>query len=627
MAKRIDVNIELESGLVISKYKSIKLEQDLFNHHTFEIVTPFEHLENPEHRSFHEAHEKVLGKQITFTFKPIERDGSVVFGSSTKGKNEFVFKGIVTSMSLKNTSDLVNVFVIKGHSNTILLDDGVRNRWLPDDDLRGHVEKVLAPYPSNVLKRKIQTNEAYFLPTPQYQESNFQYLNRLAFLAFQWCYYNGTELIFGQDEGKEATFTVDGVQTFEMSLNLTWMSFDMKHFDPMRSETYESKSASAQAAAAGPLGDFVSQQAETLFSQPSQVPVQVPVNDSSMLDVIVSRTKRAKAGDQIKFKGRGEYPNVNIGSIVSVQALVIRDGKESFEDFGKFRVISITHDVTQSGNYSNEFEAIPYQQDTPIENPYYANLDKFPVCYSDRAKVIDNNDPKKEGRVRVQFTNWMAESGCDVSPWIPVSTPYAGKERGFLFIPEVDEEVLVGYIHGACSFPYVMCSQYTETANIDYTSDEKNNFKTIATRGGNRIYFSDEEGEQMIVLTNILAQETLISLYFKDGGNKIRIKTGDSNGEISIESANKLVINTKTLDIDASDAINIKGKSLNIETQQAVEIKANQGITLKSSTGVTIDAKTAVEVKSTASLKLDAAMLEAKATGIFSIQGSLVKIN
>jgi uncharacterized protein involved in type VI secretion and phage assembly len=341
----------------------------------------------------------------------------------------------------------------------------------------------------------------------------------------------------------------------------------------------------------------------------------------------VSRTKRAKAGDQVKFKGKGEYPNVNIGSIVSVKAAIIRDGKSQFEDFGKFRVINIVHEVTQSGNYFNEFEAIPHQQDTPIENPYYANLDKFPVCYSDRAKVVDNNDPNKEGRVKVQFINWLAEDGCDVSPWIPVSTPYAGKERGFLFIPEVDEEVLVGYIRGVCSFPYVMCSQYTETANIDYTSDDKNNFKTIATRGGNRLYFSDEDGEELIVLTNIKSKDTLLSLYFNPNGNKIRIKTGDSNGEISIESANKLVINTKTLDIDASDAIKIKGKSLNIETQQGVEIKAQNGITLKSNTTATVEASSGLEVKSTASLKLDAAMIEAKASGVLTLQGSLVKIN
>jgi uncharacterized protein involved in type VI secretion and phage assembly len=616
----------LESGLVISKYKSIRIEQDLFNHHTFEIITPFEHLEDPQHRSFHEAHEKVLGKQITFTFKPIAREGSEVFKGEQKG-GDYVFKGVVTSMSLKNTSDLTNVFVIKGHSNTIRLDDGVRNRWLPDDDLKGHVEKVLSPYPSNLLKRKIQTNEAFFLPTPQYQESNFQYLNRLAFLSFQWFYYNGTELIFGQDEGKETEFIVDGVQTFEMSLSLTWMSFDMKHFDPMRSETYVSKSADAQGAAAGPLGDFVSRESALLFDQPSQLPVQLPVNDNSMLDAIVSRTKRAKAGDQVKFKGKGEYPNVNIGSIVSVKAAIIRDGKSQFEDFGKFRVINIVHEVTQSGNYFNEFEAIPHQQDTPIENPYYANLDKFPVCYSDRAKVVDNNDPNKEGRVKVQFINWLAEDGCDVSPWIPVSTPYAGKERGFLFIPEVDEEVLVGYIRGVCSFPYVMCSQYTETANIDYTSDDKNNFKTIATRGGNRLYFSDEDGEELIVLTNIKSKDTLLSLYFNPNGNKIRIKTGDSNGEISIESANKLVINTKTLDIDASDAIKIKGKSLNIETQQGIDIKAQNGITLKSNTSATIEATSGLEVKSTASLKLDAAMIEAKASGVLTLQGSLVKIN
>jgi type VI secretion system secreted protein VgrG len=622
MAKRINVNIEWESGITITEFKSIKIEQDLFNHHTFEIVVPFEQLETPDHRFFNQSHTNVVGKQVTFTFKPLEREGSDVFKGT---KDEFVFKGIVTKLSLKNTSDLANVFVIKGHGKTILLDDGVRNRWLPDDDLKSTVEKVLAPYPSNMLKRKIAVKQTYFIPTPQYQESNFQYLNRLAFLTFQWCYYNGTELIFGEDEGKESFFIVDGVQTFEMSLSLTPMSFAAKQYDPSRDETYEAKSKDANGSAGGPLGDFVTKESQNLFNHPSTLQVELPINDGSALDEIVANTRRAKVGEQIRFKGNGEYPNVNIGSIVSVKAAIIRkDGKQD-EDFGKFRVLRVTHHVTQSGNYSNEFEAIPHQQDTPIENPFYAGLDNFPVCVSDRAEVTNNDDPNKEGRVKVKFIHWMAEDGCDESPWIPVATPHAGKERGFLFIPEVGEHVLVGYERGACSFPYVICSMYRETDNIDYTSDPKNNFKTIATRGGNRLYFSDEDGEELIVLTNIKSKDTLMSLYFNSNGNKIRIKTGDSNGEISIESANKVIINTKTLDIDASEDITIKGANIKIEAKQGMTLKA--GTLEASATTTSVEGKSKLDLKSTGAVKVDGGITEVKASGILTLQGALVKIN
>ncbi len=626
MAKRINVNIEWESGITMTEFKSIQIEQDLFNHHTFEIIVPFAQLESADQRFFNKSHTEVVGKRVTFTFKSLEREGSRVLSGK---KDEFVFKGIVTSLSLMNTSDLSNVFVIKGHGNTILLDDGVHNRWILDTDLKGTVEKILQDYPGNLLKRKISTNEAFFLATPQYQESNFQYLNRLAFLNFQWCYYNGTELVFGQDEGKEAEFLVDGVQTFEMSLNLTPTSFGMQFYDAMNDESYNASSKDVKVSAGGPLGKFVTDESEKLFNQPGNIPTVLPLRDASMIDLLVSKSKKAKVGDQIKFKGKGEHPNVNVGSIVAVKAAIIREKGKSAEDFGKFRVTRVTHYVSQSSNYSNEFEAVPDQQDTALENPFYATLTNFPVCNSDRAVVVDNNDPDVEGRVKVKFINWMEPEEFTTSPWIQVSTPYAGNSKGFLFLPEIDEHVLVGYERGACSFPYVMGSLYRQVDKIDYTADPKNNFKVIATRGGNRLYFSDEEGEQMIVMTNMVghAEKTLISLFFKDGGNKISIKTGDSNGEILIESANKVTVKTKTLDIEATGDINISSDAnINIKAKQGLNLQAGGALEAKGATA-TVEGKSSLDLKSTGKAKMDAALAEVSSSGMTTIKGTMVMIN
>ncbi|WP_282057310.1 phage baseplate assembly protein V, partial [Maribacter luteus] len=60
-----------------------------------------------------------------------------------------------------------------------------------------------------------------------------------------------------------------------------------------------------------------------------------------------------------------------------------------------------------------------------------------------RGWVLDNADPNGLGRIKVQFP-WQKPMGTS-TPWIKMATPYSGSGKGFYFIPEKDEEVLVGF--------------------------------------------------------------------------------------------------------------------------------------------------------------------------------------
>jgi len=63
------------------------------------------------------------------------------------------------------------------------------------------------------------------------------------------------------------------------------------------------------------------------------------------------------------------------------------------------------------------------------------------------------------GRVKVQFP-WDHSGGCgsDESCWARISILSAGKERGYYSIPEVSDEVLVGFLQGDINHPYVLGS-------------------------------------------------------------------------------------------------------------------------------------------------------------------------
>jgi uncharacterized protein involved in type VI secretion and phage assembly len=65
-----------------------------------------------------------------------------------------------------------------------------------------------------------------------------------------------------------------------------------------------------------------------------------------------------------------------------------------------------------------------------------------------RGKVVDNNDPEKRGRIKVRCPVLL---GLEV--WALPCVPYAGKDRGMLFLPDVDIQVWVEFEAGDPTYP------------------------------------------------------------------------------------------------------------------------------------------------------------------------------
>src|SRR5690606_14287889 len=113
--------------------------------------------------------------------------------------------------------------------------------------------------------------------------------------------------------------------------------------------------------------------------------------------------------------------------------------------------------------------------------------------------VIDNADPKNLGRVQVRFF-WQSDE--QNSNWLRVQTPDAGtssiveKNRGLLFVPEIDDQVMVAYEQGNPSRPYVAGSLYHLGNSGGMAPD--NNLKSITTRSGHTIEFDDTDGKEKI---------------------------------------------------------------------------------------------------------------------------------
>jgi type VI secretion system secreted protein VgrG len=153
-------------------------------------------------------------------------------------------------------------------------------------------------------------------------------------------------------------------------------------------------------------------------------------------------------------------------------------------------VIEATHHSEVHGNYTCAFKAIP----SDVGAPHYTNVHVYAKAESQPAKVIDNNDPDGLGRVKVEFY-WAG--GSMKSDWMRLIQPHAGAGKGFYFIPEIDEEVLVGFEGGSAERPYIIGTNYNGSESSGYNTSG-NNQKVIHTRSGTKMIFNDAERSVLI---------------------------------------------------------------------------------------------------------------------------------
>lgn len=224
--------------------------------------------------------------------------------------------------------------------------------------------------------------------------------------------------------------------------------------------------------------------------------------------------------------------------------------------------------------------------------------------------VVENNNDKYPGMVKVSFTVW--EDGKNMIEWVRLLTPYTGKDYGTYMVPEIDETVLIGFIGGSLKKPFLLGSLYPKDSKlVKKQYDKKNINKVLRTKAGTEIAINDTANKQSITIQTpkesrivIEDEKETILLSDKEGKNKvfldlkkgelmlcaekkITLKTGNASlemdgnqGNITV-NGNKVAVNAKqTLAMEGKTSTTVKGGSLNAEGMQAATLKASGQLTL-----------------------------------------------
>ena len=501
-----------------------ELHQKTADHDTFSITVPDDALDSFKGYVL-ENSKNILGNDITINFWQW-------------GKIQQSFSGIIGGVdNAKNEGGGYGDLIITGFSPSILLESGKDCQSFEDKTLAQIIKEVCETYPREAQVNVDLPNVKYTLPyTVQYKESDYQFIRRLAVRHGEFFYYNGEQLIFGA--GTQPTLKLrEGNELIDVtfSLKIGAQDFGLMAYDAESGAKIEKDSKSQQSEFKANLFQSVAvNRSKNIFRKnPKMHFNHTGIHDrNSEFELKEAlRLEKEKKENLMQVKARSYNPAVRIGGRVELSDI---NGKA----METYRIIEIKH-IHDPSEYYNEFIAIP---DLFNAAPYI-DTDAFPKCEAQSARVIDNNDSIGMGRVRVQFP-WQEEKN-QMTPWIRLIQPHSGAGKGFYFIPEIGEEVLVGFESGNAEKPFVMGTHYngSETSSYHTSGNDK---KVIHTRSGTKIILNDAEG-------SVFIEDPSGNTYLMDGNGNINVNAPND----MTFTAGKNVTITAGMNITSSAGMNI----------------------------------------------------------------------
>lgn len=589
-------NITISIDGTLSKKFKIDIDGATYNLDKFKLtqrllmpnLLTFDMHKNPEEdisEPQFTACSSIIGTPITLNIQTDSTEREISNFTEKEQTADIEFKGIITSASASRTQSEYIIHV-EAHSWDVLLIDNPNCKSYEDKMLKDIVEDVFADVSS--LSTKIDARYSESIPyTVQYNENNYQFLCRLAQRYGEWLYNDGTRLVFGKiQESKSIQLSYPSKDVPSYSVRMQIQHVPFKHVI----SSYNANASSVKAGkeemqrSMNPLNDSVFDASndnytkETLQNLHSGGYANSDSRDTVL--AIASKTQaRGERANMLIYEGKTYCSNLKLGGkLVIKDNYISQEGNENKSDVDQdeILIIGLEHTFTADEQYSNTFEGIP----SACDYPPYISQEVYPHCPPCRATVKENEDPNNLGRIRVQFA-WQKEQDDNMmTPWIRIIQPYSGGGKGFSFIPEIDEEVLVDFEGGNAERPYISGMLYN---GIDAPDNnwliQNNEVKAIRTRNGHTIEFHDHGDQGHITIYDNRQNNYKITLSATDRSINIEAKadiTFKAGNNITLIADNNFDITVKNnMNLKVTNDIDISSTNLKLDVTNEIDISTN----------------------------------------------------
>lgn len=498
---------------------------------------------------------QIIGKEITISLETdsIERES---LKAETDTIADITFKGVILSAS-GSRSSTEYVINVQAYSWDALLSDNQTCKSFEDKTLNDIINDVIDDY-SDHLDSEVDSRFTDTIPyCVQYNETNYQFLQRLARRYGEWLYNDGERIVFGnlpEGESVKLAYPSQDIPSYNVDLNMQHVAFNhvassYNSYDANQKEGVEEMQKEYNT-----LSEQVFQASQNCYTKPTLQNLHSGGFANSdgretILNVSTKTQARGQKAGMLTYSGNTYCSKLKIGTTLLIVDNYITNSasnEKSKVNQDEILITELVHYFSADETYSNHFVGIP----SACDFPPYSNSDVYPIAQSCRAKVRDNEDPNNLGRVRVQF-DWQAQLDDGMmTPWLRMAQPYAGGGKGFSFIPEIGEEVMIDFEGGNAERPYVKGTLYNGVGDPDGkwlpNNNSSNQIKAIRTRNGHTIEIHDEGNDGYIRIYDNEKENYILT--FSTDEKLIKL---ESTGNIELYAKNDIIMHAGH-DINAS---------------------------------------------------------------------------
>ncbi|HET9184007.1 MAG TPA: type VI secretion system tip protein VgrG [Candidatus Angelobacter sp.] len=273
---------------------------------------------------------------------------------------------------------------------------------------------------------------------------------------------------------------------------------------------------------------------------------------------------------------------------------------------GKAFISGVMHRI-EKGNWSTEaeFGLSPrwfVEEQSGVEASPAAGL--LPSVHGLQIGIVKKIHEDPDGQTRIQVdVPMIAPSGDGV--WARIASPYATKNAGIFFMPEIGDEVILSFVNNDPSFPMILGSLYSGQRTSPFTPDQPNTNKAIVSNSQIKIAIDD--------VKKVIEIST-------PGGHKVMMSDDQKSITIVDSNSNKMEMTSSGVTLSSPGNISIKADGqIQIEAQTNINIKATADLSVQ---GLNVSAKAQVAFSAQGQ-----AQAELSASGQTTVRGAMVMIN
>lgn len=313
----------------------------------------------------------------------------------------------------------------------------------------------------------------------------------------------------------------------------------IRGWDHLGKEAIQGRGTETDPGTDAPAAQEMTDAARRAFGRVKRNAGQFPVTDQAEADALAAALLLRASGEEAVLRGEASGdPLIGAGAKVHIEGIGSRMT-------GDWRVTSVEHTYGAGRPYVTRFVCggkepggladLTGRSAGPGWNGLVVGI------------VTNNDDPEKLGRVRVKFPTLSAD---DESAWARLATPGGGKQRGLQWLPEVDDEVLVGFELNDHTRPVVLGGLWNRTDGApkpDAAAGGKIEQRLLVSRKDSRLVFGDED-----------TPTVTLSL----GGTACLVKLDKSESQLTGDQ--KLVLSATNIEIKATQKLALSGAQVEI---------------------------------------------------------------